>query len=133
MTVRPGTTSVVVATLQYLLRHHGADVEADAEFGPQTEAAVRDFQRTRGLPVDGVVGRQTWLALFVTVKRGDRGEAVSAVQHRLASDDFYQDGEIDGVFDARVEAAVRDFQRANDLPEDGIVGQGTWVALVATE
>lgn len=33
-------------------------------FGPRTEAAVRDYQHSRGLEVDGRVGRQTWAALL---------------------------------------------------------------------
>jgi len=33
-------------------------------FGEKTEGAVRDFQKVRGLVVDGVVGPKTWGALF---------------------------------------------------------------------
>jgi hypothetical protein len=33
-------------------------------FGPRTEAAVREYQTTHGLEVDGRVGRQTWTALL---------------------------------------------------------------------
>ncbi len=33
-------------------------------FGPQTEAAVRSFQRAGGLKADGIVTWQTWAALF---------------------------------------------------------------------
>ena len=67
-TVRIGATGENVTTIQYLLRHHGAEVEVDGDFGPQTEGAVRDFQRAKNLTVDGVVGQRTWQALFVTVK-----------------------------------------------------------------
>lgn len=33
-------------------------------FGPMTDAAVREYQRTHGLDVDGRVGKQTWTALL---------------------------------------------------------------------
>lgn len=35
----------------------------DGIFGTQTENAVRNYQRTRGLTVDGIVGCNTWRAL----------------------------------------------------------------------
>lgn len=39
-------------------------IAADGRFGASTRDAVREFQRRRGLDVDGVVGPQTWTALF---------------------------------------------------------------------
>ena len=38
--------------------------ELDGIFGPKTEQAVKHFQEVNGLLVDGVVGPQTWAALF---------------------------------------------------------------------
>jgi peptidoglycan hydrolase-like protein with peptidoglycan-binding domain len=35
-------------------------VAADGYFGSQTEAALREFQRTHGLVPDGIVGPKTW-------------------------------------------------------------------------
>jgi Putative peptidoglycan binding domain len=40
---------------------------ADGIFGPMTESAVRSFQRAEGILVDGIVGTQTWSALFRVV------------------------------------------------------------------
>lgn len=53
-----------VRWLQRRLQRHGFDPgPADGVFGPRTEAAVRAFQTSKGLEVDGVVGRETKRAL----------------------------------------------------------------------
>src|SRR6185503_6253563 len=36
----------------------------DGDFGTTTESLVKEFQRSEGLEVDGVVGEQTWAALL---------------------------------------------------------------------
>jgi peptidoglycan hydrolase-like protein with peptidoglycan-binding domain len=38
-------------------------VEADGWFGPITEAAVKDYQRSKGLVPDGIVGPITMKAM----------------------------------------------------------------------
>lgn len=43
----------------------------------------------------------------------------------------YQPGPIDGDYGSRTETAVRQFQAANGLKVDGIVGDRTWSALMA--
>lgn len=45
--------------------------------GKRTIVAVRKFQASRGLTVDGIVGRQTLASLFPTVLRQAQDEAVS--------------------------------------------------------
>lgn len=52
-----------VTQLQQLLADNGYDISPDGVFGRGTERAVRDFQRSKGLRVDGVVGAETWAAL----------------------------------------------------------------------
>lgn len=38
-------------------------ITADGDFGPNTEAAVREYQSENGLNVDGIVGPQTWASM----------------------------------------------------------------------
>lgn len=52
-----------VKKLQEKLNANGADLETDGEFGRGTLAAVMAFQATKGLIVDGIVGRKTRQAL----------------------------------------------------------------------
>ncbi len=52
-----------VKELQSALNGMGYTLDVDGTYGPATEAAVRDFQRTHGLDVDGKVGPATWAAL----------------------------------------------------------------------
>lgn len=52
-----------VLALQKALTRAGFLTKEDRIFGPETEKSLRDFQRHRGLRVDGVVGAKTWAAL----------------------------------------------------------------------
>ncbi|NEC12911.1 helix-turn-helix domain-containing protein [Streptomyces sp. SID8014] len=50
-----------VVEAQCLLRHHGFDPgSSDGLYGPAVQAAVRRLQADRRIPVDGVVGPDTW-------------------------------------------------------------------------
>ncbi len=131
-----------------------------AVFDANTETAVRRFQQIFNLTVDGIVGKATWYKMVYlyngindlselvsegqrfyrvnfqypgTVSRGQRGEAVSALQYMLSLvGEFYNvipPVQVDGVFGADTEAAVRAFQRAAGLNETGAAGEETWVTL----
>ncbi|SNS40535.1 LysM domain-containing protein [Anaerovirgula multivorans] len=65
-TLRRTSRGESVRRLQGLLRDAGFDPgPIDGIFGARTEAAVRAFQTSRGLTVDGIVGVRTWTALGV--------------------------------------------------------------------
>lgn len=52
-----------VRRLQRRLKAAGHDVSLDGEFGQNMLAAVKAFQKAKGLTVDGIVGPRTWSAL----------------------------------------------------------------------
>jgi predicted chitinase len=62
--LRQGSTGAAVQTLQQRLNDLGYSIAVDGNFGPGTQGAVVDFQGTKGLSNDGVVGPQTWSALW---------------------------------------------------------------------
>ncbi|MEG6586810.1 peptidoglycan-binding protein [Dendrosporobacter sp. 1207_IL3150] len=64
----------------------------------------------------------------VVARYGMKGENVILVQKYLAKAGYYK-GKNDGVFSNSTLAAVKDFQRKNNLYADGIVGQQTFSYL----
>ena len=57
--VKRGAEGSQVSEAQALLVAHGANIAVDGDFGPRTRAAVVDFQRSRGISADGVIGPDT--------------------------------------------------------------------------
>ena len=66
------------------------------------------------------------------LRTGSRGQEVKDLQSRLYTLGYY-DGEIDGQFGAMTKSAVIDFQRANGLEADGMVGSETKTLLFSVE
>ena len=137
-----------VKLLQLALKHqNGADLSGTGNYRTATKAAVEDFQRAKGLDVDGICGRNTWKALdftlasnfdasdeapvfrpFRTVRNGNSGDDVRLLQ--LALNEAIDAGlSGTGSFLSATETAVREFQADQGLDVDGIVGKNTWRAL----
>ncbi len=123
-----------VLDVQNRLSALGFTTEPDPHgvFGDGTRDAVSRFQGARGLPVDGVVGPETWRALVDAGYRlGDRmlyhrvpmmrGDDVAELQARLNSLGF-DTGKVDGVFGPDTLSGLMDFQHNRGLAEDGIAG-----------
>ena len=109
--------------------------EADGNFGGATERAVREFQSRNDQVVDGYLGPDTRLVLDSSdakpfgLRVGDSSASVTTVQKRLNHYGYLASRLITGYYGSATEAAVKQFQRYNNLTQDGKVGQATMAKL----
>ena len=141
--MRQGEESSAVKNLQYTLYELDYyDGAIDGKYGQTTADAVRAFQIQNNItPVDGVAGSKTLSALYSadaipataanpnygTVQYGDTGLLVQEVQGCLI--DYGYLSEMTGVYDDATVAAVKAFQGANGLTQDGKCGKNTLQVL----
>ena len=137
--LKKGSTDPTVKDLQEALKTLGFDPgPIDGVFGAQTENAVKQFQQAKEIPVDGVVGRVTWINIdeadqsHPVLTSGSTGLPVRRLQSRMSAVGF-DTGGVDGRFGAKTEAAVRKLQQDFNLTVDGVVGQQTWDVVDALE
>ena len=126
---------------------------------PNTKEALIAFQKKNGLPPTGVADQKTWNLLYEqylasveekspparmpvyprlperdSLRRGDVGFPVTAVQYMLDELTLEYEGlenvPQNGIYGPETEAAVREFQKRNLLPESGEVDKKTWDAIV---
>jgi LysM repeat protein len=131
-------TNAQIPGLQVALRAQGVyGGPIDGIAGPQTAAGVRAFQRLAKLPVDGLAGRRTRIALGPlgqplfgrrVIRRGAVGWDVSVLQFLLRQRGL-NPGAIDGRFGQATRRALRRFQRRAGLVVDGLAGPATIAAI----
>jgi N-acetylmuramoyl-L-alanine amidase len=64
-----------------------------------------------------------------TLRLGMRGEAVTGLQQRLKALGFFS-SQIDGIFGAKTETAVKALQNKFKIQADGVVGKSTWEVIL---
>ena len=160
--VKRGDKGAKVREIQDILKAGGLyKGEIDGDFGPKTEAAVKEWQRLLKLDDDGVWGPKTeaatkaFMDYLATVKptpskpkpkpkpkptpkpsgtllrRGSEGKAVEDLQERLNG--LGADLKVDGDFGPATEFAVRQFQTFWGIDVDGVVGDQTYDKLAEVE
>ena len=137
--LKRGSYGPVVRDLQQALKALGHDAGSiDGIFGARTESAVRAFQQAREIPVDGIVGRVTWINIDEAdqsepvLRVGSSGLPVRRLQSWMSAVGF-DTGGVDGRFSPKTEAAVKDLQQRSKLDVDGVVGPKTWAIVDALE
>ena len=142
--LRRGATGTAVADVRRMLATLGlldnTDPKGQDTYDEAAELAVRHFQQTRGMSVDGIVGTETYAGLVnAHWQLGDRvlahepgqlltGDDVATLQTQLL-ELGYDLARADGVFGARTAEGLRNFQRDYGMVADGICGPHTLRAL----
>lgn len=136
---RPLMTGKDVRIVQKNLQRLGIPVRVDGTFGPGTRSAVKWFQRKKGLRVDGAIGPATKRHLSKEVMRKTSpknvrlkrpfmtGSNITKIQRALRQAGVSV--RVDGAFGNSTRSAVKQFQRAQGLRADGVVGPATIEAL----
>lgn len=133
---RMGDRGETVVALQKALIGKGIRVAggADGIFGRGTQAAIRTFQESVGLPASGevdlITGHLLGLAPAPDLPAvGQRGDSVRNLQKALIDADISVRGGADGIFGSATTSAVRAFQSAKKLNATGVVDVMTAIAL----
>ena len=127
-TLRQGDSGDLVRVADLLMT---GESDSDGIFDATFEMAVKSWQGSHGLSVDGIIGPATWRALAaeaptVSVKTLRYGAYAQAAQLLVGAT-------ADGIFGAKSKAAVIEYQQAHGLTADGIVGRKTWTMLLTGE
>ena len=145
-TLKLNSQGTKVSQLQTDLKQLGYYyAEITGNFGEKTEAAVKAFQKAKGLTADGVAGTKTLNAIAVAVdkaggsssgssstnmKLGSTGTAVSTLQQNLTTLGYYY-GDVTGHYGNLTQQAVKKFQKAKGLTQDGVASTATLNAITS--
>ncbi|MBU9712748.1 peptidoglycan-binding protein [Evansella tamaricis] len=154
--LRQGDKGIHVTALQTYLKQAGFYTHnITGTYGNDTVTAVRSFQKSANIKVDGIAGPQTFTAIEKTLtktqtptnnnqtetqtgnqqqtnttllKEGSSGASVTELQNRLRIlGHFNQDPT--GYFGPVTKQSVIQFQKEWGLIADGLVGKATWSKL----
>ncbi len=131
-----GEKSELVLSAQKRLKELGyLRGEPDGSFGLATQNAIKEFQSRNDQIVDGYLGPSTRAVLNSSeakpfgLRVGDSSESVRIAQQRLSHYGYLASANVTGYYGSVTEAAVKLFQKYNNLAQDGTVGIQTMAKL----
>lgn len=130
-----GLVNCIYDIQEWLNRHYNTGLSLDNIYGPKTKSALikglqteLNKQYNKGLAVDGIWGNKTYNAC-INVREGAEGNITMLIQMALFIKGYNLS--MDKKFGSDTTAKVKEFQKANGLSVDGIVGKNTFKALFA--
>ena len=128
----PNERNSAVAEIQILLKLYGYNSgNVDGALGGRTRDAIERFQEDNGLKPSRFVDKKTWEMLHALENTGliiEHELNVKLIQKLLKKNGF-NPGTIDGGIGPRTKDAVKAFQKAKGLKEDGMIGYQTLLEL----
>ena len=152
-----GSKGKDVAELQNFLKKGSYDIGTtgvDGDFETNTDSAVKSFQQQNALAVDGIVGPATRAVILYRylgatnqnnyqsvvnwpdMQYGSENKYVGQMQTLLNDLGCYKSGanyKADNIFGPDTKTALVNFQNANFLKEDGIVGSSTRAVFMSED
>lgn len=125
-----GKSGAKVTALQYLLGAAGYAVPPTGKYDSATVAAVKKFQKAKGLTVDGEAGPITLTTLAPALSSGAKSDAVRALAVLLVA--AGQRTDVTPSFTSATTDAVKAFQSAAGRTVTGTIDSRTWAALFMT-
>jgi cell wall-associated NlpC family hydrolase/SH3-like domain-containing protein len=141
-TLKTGSSGASVLKLQKRLEALGyLDIVPSGKYAATTATAVKLFQSVNGLQKTGVADGDTQAQLYASaakksgmltasIKPGGKGTCVQRLQLRLRAKGYFTD-KVNGVYGATTQAAVKAYQAAAGLTQDGAAGSATIRSLYA--
>ena len=136
-----------VKKMQEMLIALGYDLDkygADGIFGPETQAALKEYERDAGLAIDGVYDaaeaqslteafelgevKKGFEELGEPLKLGDKSEEVKTLQKRL-QELGYDVGPLDGIYGPKTQKALEQFEKDAGNAVDGIYDETDHAAM----
>lgn len=124
MILKKGSKGSDVKAIQKKLKELGyLSDSVDGDFGPNTEKAVKSFQKASGLEVDGVVGPITLAALNADPGKAPDNSAVDDGIHGRAKLMDWWESDIQKIFAVGVVATITDLDTGISWKEKRFAGK----------